>query len=173
MKPNLFVDSFTSRDGGINKEERGNSRMSKRPHLTLISAVLLPVLLFCIAVPPGVPEKTIDEMADGIIRASRFNGAKQAYLPIIRKRTTPPICYRCRTATYYAFGSQGEEGSSGVSIAMSRLVRGSSQWSYPVILSIIQAGRTKILYRSELRTENSGCFIHRSRPERVKRRHRV
>ena len=74
-------------------------------------------------------------MADGIIRASRFEGAKQAYLPIIGKRTTPPICYRCRTATFYAFGSQGREGSSGVSIAMSRLGLGSSQWSSPVILA--------------------------------------
>ena len=46
--------------------------MSKRSHLTLISAVLLPVLLFCIAVAAGAADQTICEMADGIIRASRF-----------------------------------------------------------------------------------------------------
>ncbi len=109
--------------------------MSKRSHLTLISEVLLPVLLFCIAVAAGVADQTIYEMADGILRASRFDGAKQAYLPIIGKRSHAANLLSLPNGDLLCFWFTGREGSSGVSIAMSRLGLGSSQWSSPVILA--------------------------------------
>jgi hypothetical protein len=53
--------------------------MFKRSHYALISAIALPVLFFCLAASAGAPEKTTNEIADGIIRSSRFEGAQQAY----------------------------------------------------------------------------------------------
>ena len=39
------------------------------------------------AIAAGAADKTMGEMADGVIRASRFEGAKQAYLPSVGKRS--------------------------------------------------------------------------------------
>jgi predicted neuraminidase len=107
-----------------------------RPHHTLIAAILLPALLFCIAAAPRASQKTMDGLADGIIRASHFDGAKQAYLPNVGKTSHAANLLSLQNGDLLCFWFTGaEEGSSGVSIAMSRLVRGSSKWSYPVILS--------------------------------------
>ena len=110
--------------------------MSKRPHHALKTAVLLPVLLSCIAAAPYAPEKPTSETADGIIRASPFEGVKQAYLPIVGQNSHAANLLSMQNGDLLCFWFTGaEEGSSGVSIAMSRLAHGASKWSSPVILS--------------------------------------
>ena len=114
----------------------GDSRMLKGSHYALVLAAVLPILLFCLATAAGAPEKTMGEMADGVIRASRLEGAKQAYLPSVGKTSHAANLLSLQNGDLLCFWFTGdEEGISGVSIAMSRLVRGSSKWSYPVILS--------------------------------------
>ena len=110
--------------------------MSKRPYHALKTAVLLPVLLSCIAAAPCAPEKPECETADGIIRASRLEGVKQAYLPIVGKNSHAANLLALQNGDLLCFWFTGnEEGSSGVSIAMSRLAIGESKWSSPVIVS--------------------------------------
>jgi hypothetical protein len=114
----------------------GNPRMVMRPYHILISAILLAGVFFCGAAAHSGTEKTIDELADGIIRASSLEGAKQAYLPIVGKTSHAANLLSLPNGDLLCFWFTGaDEGSSGISIAMSRLIDGSSKWSYPVILS--------------------------------------
>lgn len=110
--------------------------MSKRSHLTLISEVLLPFLLFCIAIAAGTAGQTLSQTADGIVHASRFKEAKEAYLPTIRKESHAANLLSLPNGDLLCFWFTGtQEGDSDVSIAMSRLDHDSNSWSLPVIIS--------------------------------------
>jgi predicted neuraminidase len=126
----------TPRERRIRGLEGGDTRMSTQPHNTLISAILLPIFFFCIASAPCASEKSIDSPADGVVRASRLEGAKEAYLPIVGKNSHAANLLSLQNGDLLCFWFTGnDEGSSGVYIAMSRLENGASKWSYPVVLS--------------------------------------
>lgn len=81
-------------------------------------------------------DQTVYQMADGIVRPSRYPGAKEAYLPIIVNSNHAANLLALPNGDLLCFWFAGTwEGSSGVSIAMSRLNHGSNQWTLPVILS--------------------------------------
>jgi predicted neuraminidase len=80
--------------------------------------------------------RTVYEMADGIIRPSALKGAREAYLPIILPSNHASNLLNLPNGDLLCFWFAGTwEGNSGVSIAMSRLNHGSDRWTLPVILS--------------------------------------
>jgi predicted neuraminidase len=95
------------------------------------------VIVFVALVGVATPaDQTVNQMADGVVRASRFKGAMEAYLPIIAHSNHAANLLALPNGDLLCFWFAGTgEGQSGVSIAMSRLDNGSSRWSQPVILS--------------------------------------
>lgn len=109
--------------------------MNFKPAFTLAIAILL-AMPAAAAAPSGNDSETVYQMADGIVRASRFPGAKEAYLPIIENSNHAANLLSLPNGDLLCFWFTGTwEGSSGVSIAMSRLDHGSDRWTLPVVLS--------------------------------------
>ena len=100
-------------------------------------AVLMPVAATIIWVAMGVPAIcSVYELADGVVRASYLNGAKEAYLPIILPTSHAANLLAMPNGDLFCFWFAGTgEGSTGVSIVMSRLGHGSNRWTVPVLLS--------------------------------------
>lgn len=110
--------------------------MNLKPLCTVAIAVLLAMPLTIAAAPSGNDSETVYQMADGVVRASRFPGAEEAYLPIIENSNHAANLLSLPNGDLLCFWFAGTwEGKSGVSIAMSRLNHGSSRWTLPVILS--------------------------------------
>ncbi|HZC42710.1 MAG TPA: sialidase family protein [Acidobacteriaceae bacterium] len=108
-------------------------RIRPRSWLRQTTAVLVAMLLIGVA---SAADRTVPEVADGVVRASPLKGANQAFLPPIRKSSHAANLLSLPSGDLLCFWFTGsEEGNSGVSIAMSRLDHGSNQWSHPVILS--------------------------------------
>ena len=81
-------------------------------------------------------DETVYQMADGIVRPSRFKGASEAYLPIIVNSNHADNLLQLRNGDILDFWFAGTwEGRNGVSIAMSRLDRGSKQWTLPMVVA--------------------------------------
>ncbi len=98
--------------------------------------LLITVFFVGLVSTASVAAQTINQMADGIVHASRFKGAREAYLPIIRKESHAANLLAMPNGDLLCFWFTGtEEGNSGVSIAMSRLDHNSNSWSLPVIIS--------------------------------------
>jgi predicted neuraminidase len=98
--------------------------------------VTLAAPLAVAATSPGNDSETVYQMADGIVRASRFPGAQEAYLPIIENSNHASNLLSLPNGDLLCFWFAGTwEGRSGVSITMSRLDHGSDRWTLPVILS--------------------------------------
>ncbi|HEX5481492.1 MAG TPA: sialidase family protein [Terriglobia bacterium] len=101
--------------------------------ITLILAALSFAGATCLARDAA---QTVYQMADGVVRPSRFEGAKRAYLPIIVNSNHASNLLGLPNGDLLCFWFPGTwEGRSGVSIAMSRLDHGSNRWTLPVILS--------------------------------------
>lgn len=81
-------------------------------------------------------DRTVYQMADGIVRPSPLPGAKEAYLPIILPSNHASNLLALPNGDLLCFWFAGTgEGNSDVSIAMSRLDHGSNRWTLPVIVS--------------------------------------
>lgn len=99
-------------------------------------------LLFFTAAPAKSANATVYEMADGVVRPSTMKGARQAYLPIILPSNHASNLLALPNGDLLCFWFAGTwEGSSGVSIAMSRLDHGSRRWTLPAVISH-HAGRS-------------------------------
>lgn len=110
--------------------------MNFKPLSTVAIAILLTIPFTIAAAPSGNDADTVYQMADGVVRASRFPGAQEAYLPIIENSNHAANLLSLPNGDLLCFWFAGTwEGSSGVSIAMSRLNHGSDRWTLPVILS--------------------------------------
>jgi predicted neuraminidase len=80
-------------------------------------------------------DKTVYEMADGVVRPS-LNGTREAYLPIIVNSSHASNLLVLPDGDLLCFWFAGTwEGRSGVSIVMSRLDHRSNRWTLPVVLS--------------------------------------
>lgn len=109
--------------------------MNFKPLFTVAIATLLATPLM-VAAASGNGSDTVYQMADGVVRASRFSGAQEAYLPLIEASNHAANLLSLPDGDLLCFWFAGTwEGKSGVSIAMSRLDHGSDRWSLPVILS--------------------------------------
>jgi predicted neuraminidase len=81
-------------------------------------------------------DQTVYQMADGVIRPSQFPGADAAYLPIDANSNHAANLLALPNGDLLCFWFAGTwEGQSNVSIAMSRLDKGSHQWTEPLIVS--------------------------------------
>lgn len=99
-------------------------------------AVLLSAPLATAATPSSNDSETVYQMADGVVRPSRFPGAQSAYLPIIVNSNHAANLLSLPNGDLLCFWFAGTwEGKSGVSIAMSRLDHGSNRWALPVVLA--------------------------------------
>lgn len=79
--------------------------------------------------------RDIGSPTDGRLRATRYPGVEQAYLPAVEPSSHAANLIALRNGDVLCFWFTGTwEGQSGVGIAMSRLARGSQQWSKPVLL---------------------------------------
>ncbi len=106
---------------------------AERSWIVQTTALLIAVLLSGFS---NAADRKVYGMSDGIVRPSRFQGVKEAYLPVVRKISHAANLLSLPNGDLLCFWFTGsEEGSSGVSIAMSRLDHGSSRWSLPVIIS--------------------------------------
>lgn len=110
--------------------------MRDRAPIVRSTAFLIAVLSSCLINPASSSAQTVYQMADGIVRPSRFEGAKEAYLPIVVNSNHAANLLSLPNGDLLCFWFAGTwEGFSGVSIAMSRLDHNSDHWSLPVILS--------------------------------------
>jgi predicted neuraminidase len=117
--------------------------MNARNGLVRFSLVLVTVALFIGAYAEGgsnqtayEPGQTVYKMADGVVRPSLFKGASEAYLPIIVNSNHANNLLQLRNGDLLDFWFAGTwEGREGVSIAVSRLDRGSKQWTLPMVIS--------------------------------------
>ena len=103
----------------------------------LLNRVLMTVVTFVGATgtAPGA-DKTVYEMADGVVRPSALNGVREAYLPIIVNSSHASNLLSMPNGDLLCFWFAGTwEGRAGVSIVMSRLDHGSNRWTLPVVLS--------------------------------------
>lgn len=100
-------------------------------------AAMISVAATIIWVAMAVPARcSVYELADGVVRGSYLNGAKEAYLRIILPISHAANLLALPDGDLLCFWFSGAgEGGSGVSIVMSRLVQGSSRWTEPVLLS--------------------------------------
>ena len=101
---------------------------------TLLLTVLAATVLWLAA--PTVARCSVYQLADGVVRPSYLNGAKEAYLPVIllTSHATNLLALPSGDLLCFWFSGPGE-GRSGVSIVMSRLDHGSNRWTDPVLLS--------------------------------------
>ncbi len=107
-----------------------STRLQRAP-LWLIAA-----LLFTMASWLSTLGQTVPQMLDGIVRSSHLADAREAYLPIIWPISHAANLLALPDGDLLCFWFTGtEEGSSGVSIAMSLLAHGSARWTRPVILA--------------------------------------
>jgi predicted neuraminidase len=89
--------------------------------------------LTCLASGAG---KTVYQLADGIVRPSRLQGAKEAWLPIIVNSNHAANLLALPNGDLLCFWYAGiYERGSGESIVMSRLDHGSTRWTEPMIVS--------------------------------------
>jgi predicted neuraminidase len=92
-------------------------------------------LLFAAGVAQSA-NRTVYQMADGIVRPSPLQGAKEAYLPIILPSNHASNLLALPNGDLLCFWFAGTgEGNSDVSIAMSRLDHDSNRWTLPVVVS--------------------------------------
>lgn len=83
----------------------------------------------------GVSE-SVYQLADGVVRPSTLQGARQAYLPMILPSNHASNLIQLSNGDLLCFWFAGTwEGNSGVSIAMSRLNHNSDRWTLPQIIS--------------------------------------
>lgn len=74
--------------------------------------------------------------ADGIIRPSSLKGAETAYLPELFSMSHASNSIALRNGDLLCFYFSGKvEGASNVAIVMSRLPKGSHQWTKPVVVA--------------------------------------
>jgi predicted neuraminidase len=103
--------------------------------------VILPItiLALCLAASAYCRSsvgQTVYQMADGLVRPSRFVGAQEAYLPIIVNSNHASNLLALPNGDLLCFWFAGsEEGSANVSIVMSRLNNGSRKWTLPMVIS--------------------------------------
>jgi predicted neuraminidase len=78
----------------------------------------------------------IDTLSDGIIRATSIPGLKAAYLPIVFPSSHSSNLLSLRNGDLLCAWYSGQwEGRSGVAILISRLPKGSAQWTQPAIVA--------------------------------------
>lgn len=110
--------------------------MSVCPQLRTASQFLVPLVVVNMALAARNGKGFQPYKADGIVRQSSVKGVREAHLPIIGARSHAANLLSLPNGDLLCFFFTGpEEGSSGVSIAMSRLNRGSNRWSRPIVLS--------------------------------------
>jgi predicted neuraminidase len=110
--------------------------MLKIDRCTHTTVICIAVLIVGLAGAASTLDRTVRQLADGIVHPARFKGTKEAYLPIIRQQNHATNLLSLPNGDLLCFWFAGtREGDSDVSIAMSRLDRGSIRWSVPVILS--------------------------------------
>ena len=72
---------------------------------------------------------------DGVIRPSSVEGAHEAFLPVLFKSSHGANLLLLRNGDLLCFWFSGEwEGDADVGILVSRLARGSRQWSTPILI---------------------------------------
>jgi predicted neuraminidase len=105
--------------------------MLKRVLPASILASLVAVTCFATEV-----RKTLYQLADGVVRPSQLQGAKEAYLPIIVNSSHAANLVALPNGDLLCFYYAGiYERGSGESIVMSRLDHGSNRWTQPAIVS--------------------------------------
>src|ERR1700759_1036421 len=105
--------------------------MLKRVLPASILAALVAVTCFATEV-----RKTLYQLADGVVRPSQLQGAKEAYLPIIVNSSHAANLVALPNGDLLCFYYAGiYERGSGESIVMSRLDHGSNRWTQPAIVS--------------------------------------
>jgi predicted neuraminidase len=99
--------------------------------------LLLFILASLISATTSAPfSSQIDTSSDGIIRGTSVPGLKAAYLPIIFPSSHSSNLLVLRNGDLVCAWYSGQwEGRSGVAILVSRLPRGSAQWTHPAIVS--------------------------------------
>lgn len=103
---------------------------------TPIAAAMTALLVAGLVSAADGTKETVHSIKDGIVRAADFKGVREAYLPAIRKHSHAANLLSLPNGDLLCFWFTGRrEGSSGVSIAMSRLDHGATQWNPPVIIS--------------------------------------
>ncbi|HTV55858.1 MAG TPA: sialidase family protein [Terriglobia bacterium] len=106
------------------------------PRTVSVAILLTAGLLTGLAYPAISADQTVYQMADGVVRPSRFRGAKEAYLPIIAPTSHASNLLALPNGDLLCVWYTGTgERDRGVSIAMSRLDSGSSRWTLPIIIS--------------------------------------
>lgn len=105
---------------------------------SIVSALLV---LTSLIVPGASAQKNIDYSKDigvpndGRLRPARDPGVEEAYLPAIAPSSHAANLLVLKNGDVLCFWFTGTwEGESGVGIAMSRLARGSHQWSEPILI---------------------------------------
>lgn len=79
--------------------------------------------------------KNIGAPTDGRLRTSRYSGVEEAFLPVIAPSSHAANLIVLKNGDLLCFWFTGTwEGQSGVGIAMSRLARGSRQWTKPMLI---------------------------------------
>ena len=106
----------------------------------------MPCLAACAALaifspPSGAASSHLDAVEDGQIRASAEPGLREAYLPIIFPSAHAANLLNLRNGDLLCTWYAGRwEGRPGVAIVVSRLAKGSSQWTKPTVAAQ-EAGR--------------------------------
>lgn len=109
-------------------------RTLSKSRLSGITALL--AIVFLVSMPSLAADHAVREAANGIIRRSQSTGVREAYFLPIRKSSHAANLLSLPNGDLLCFWFTGaEEGSSGVSIAMSRLDHGANRWSHPMIVS--------------------------------------
>lgn len=109
-----------------------SSIVRAQPKTTILGAALL----FALAVPSFCASHAslIDRISDGRVRPSGTPGLRVAYLPVVFPSSHAANLISLRNGDLLcAYYSGIWEGESGVAIVISRLAKGSSQWTRPVV----------------------------------------
>jgi predicted neuraminidase len=104
--------------------------------LHLLRFIARVAFLFSIAAASTTCDSLIDRLADGKIRPSSVPGLKVAYLPIVFPSSHSSNLLNLSNGDLLcAYYSGRWEGKSGVAIVVSRLPKGSNQWTKPTVLA--------------------------------------
>jgi predicted neuraminidase len=107
----------------------------------VLSVAPLLIVLCALSVTPQV-SPTAPLLADGKVRIDGASGFRDAYLPVLFPSSHASNLLRLRNGDLLcAWFSGTREGASGVAILVSRLKKGSDQWTSPVVVDQ-QVGRS-------------------------------
>src|SRR5215470_4899707 len=101
----------------------------------ILQGLLAAMFLLSIVSPP-TSGQIIESLADGRIRPSSIPGLSVAYLPIVLASShSSNLLSLANGDLLCAYYSGTWEGESGVGIVLSRLIKGSGQWTKGIVVA--------------------------------------